>query len=269
MTILHLAELQLIDFTLVDSDGIEVTGLGSGFTLQLSKNGAAFAAGTGVKAEIGSGWYKYQLTAAETDTEGPLAIKITGTGAVQRNLIYTVSGSIWEESPGPNILSSAEAAAFLRCDEDDPIMLLLLPEIDEYIKRGTGHDWAADSTVPQAAKSAARNLLVQWHEDPGMLTGSQATVLSGNFQACMSQLRAMAHYYFTFEGLPGAGMIQIAGVSEGDSVITLVGKVGISGDQSSKFESVITWDGYLVQTSSEDLEEKWFTAYMVPPGEMP
>lgn len=269
MTILHLSELQLIDFYLVNSSGVMVPILGTTFVLEISKNGAAFVAGAGVKAEIGSGWYKYQLTAAETDTEGPLAIRITGTGAIQQNLTYQISGSIWEESPGPNILSSAEAAAFLKCDEDDPSMLLLLPEIDEYIKRGTGHDWAADSIVPYAAKSAARNLIIQWHEDPGMLTGSQATVLSGNFQACMSQLRAMAHYYFTFEGLPGPGMIEINGVSEGDSVITLVGKVGISGDQSSKFESVITWDGYLVQTSSEDLEEKWFTAYLVPPGEMP
>jgi len=269
MTIINLYQPQLISFVMVNSSGVEVTGLGSGFTVEISKNGADLIAGTGVKHEIGSGWYSYQLTAAETDTQGPLAIAISGIGTIQQNLIYQVSGSIWEASPGPNILSTAEAAAFLKCDQDDPIMLLLLPEIDEYIKIGTGHNYAADLTVPPAAKSAARNLLVQWHEDPGMLTGSQATVLSGNLQACMSQLRAMAHYYFTFEGLSGAGMIPIRGVSEGDSVISLVGKVGISGDQRSKFESVISWDGYLVQTSNQDLEEMWFTAYLIPPGEMP
>lgn len=269
MTIINIYQLQLITFVLVDDKGVEVPGLGSGFSLDISKNGALFAAGTGVKAEIGSGWYSYQITAAETDTAGPLALKITGAGTIQQNLIFQVSGSIWEASPGPNILSTAEAAAFLHCDQDDPIMLLLLPEIDEYIKIGTGHNFAADSIIPYAAKSVARNLLVQWHEDPGMLTGSQATVLSGNLQACMSQLRAMAHYYFTFEGLPGAGMIPIRGVSEGDSVISLVGKVGTSGDQRSKFESVLTWDGYIVQTSAEDLEEMWFTAYLIPPGEMP
>ena len=63
--------------------------------------------------------------------------------------------------------------------------------------------------------------------------------------------------------------IPLNGVSVGDSVISLVGKVGISGDQSGKFESVITWDGSIQQTSSEDLSLKWFTAYLVPPGEMP
>lgn len=269
MIILRLAELQLIDFVMVDSNGEMVPGLGSGFVVELSKNGALMVSGTGVKAEIGSGWYSYQLTVTETDTAGPLALKVTGTGAIQQNLVYQVSGSAWQVLVGPNVLSSAEAAAFLRCAEDDPTMLLLLPQIDAYIKRATGHDWAAEATIPQEAKSAARDLLIQWHEDPGVLTGSQATVLTGNLQACLSQLRAMAHYYHTFEGLLGAGQIPIPGISEGDSVISLVGKVGISGDQRSKFESQITWDGFIEQLSSEDLEEKWFTVFLMPPGEMP
>lgn len=269
MTNLKLSELQLIDFVLVDSDGVEVPGLGTGFTLEISKNGADFVAGIGVKDEIGSGWYSYQFTAAETDVAGPLAVRVFGIGTVQQNLVYQVSGSAWEVPAGPNILSTAEAAAFLRCAEDDPTMLLLLPQIDAYIKRATGRDWAAEVVIPQEAKSVARGLLVQWHEDPGSLTGSQATVLTGNILAGLSQLRAMAHYYFTFEGLPGPGMIPLNGVFEGDTVISLVGKVGASGDQTSKFETVLTWDGYLVQLTSEDLEYKWFSAYIVPPGEMP
>lgn len=269
MTILNLYQLQLITFVLVDDQGEMVPGLGSGFTVEISKNGAAFVAGVGVKAEIGSGWYSYQITADETDTQGPLGVKITGSGVIQQNMLYTVSGSVWESSPGPNILTSAEAAAILRTAQDDQLMLLLLPQIDVYIKRATGHDWSADTIIPQEAKNAARALLVQWHEDPGVLTGSQATVLTGNLQACLSQLRAMAHYYFTFEGLPGTGQIPISGIYEGDTVISLVGKVGISGDQSSKFETVISWDGFIQQVSSLDLEEKWFTAYIVPPGEMP
>jgi len=266
---LQLAQEHLLSFVMVDTNGDEVPGLGTNFTVEISKNGADLITGIGLKDEIGSGWYSYQITAAETDTEGPLALKITGAGAIQQNLLYEVSGSAWEVPAGPNILSSAEAAAYLKCDEDDPVMLLLLPQIDAYIKRATGRDWAAEVIIPQEAKIPARDLLIQWHEDPGVLTGSQATVLTANLQASLSQLRAMAHYYFTFEGLPGPGMIPILGMSEGDSVITLVGKVGISGDQRSKFESVITWDGYLVQISNEDLEEKWFTAYLIPPGEMP
>jgi hypothetical protein len=269
MTMLKMLELQLIDFVLINSSGVEVAGLGSGFTVQISKNGADFIASTGVKDEIGSGWYSYQLTAAETDTAGPLALKIIGTGTIQQNLIYEVSGSYWNPLAGPNILTTAEGAAVCKCTEDEPLMVMLLPQVDAYIKRATGRDWAAETIIPQEAKSAARGILVQWHEDPGSLTGSQATVLTANIQACLSQLRAMAHYYFTFEGLPGSGQIPIPGIYEGDTVISLVGKVGISGDQSSKFETVITWDGFLQQLAGVDLEEMWFTAYVMPPGEMP
>lgn len=267
--IIHLMQSQLVAFVLVNSMGIEVQGLGSTFTVQISKNGGAFAASTGAKTEIGNGWYSYTLSTTETDTEGALAMRVTATGVQQQNLVYQISGSVLEAGASGNILSSAEAAAFLRCDEDDPSMLLLLPQVDAYIKRATGWDWAAETIIPQEAKSTARGILAQWHEDPGSLTGSQATVLTANIQACLSQLRAMAHYYFTFEGLPGSGQIPIPGIYEGDTVISLVGKVGISGDQRSKFESVITWDGFLQQLSGVDLEEKWFTAYVVPPGEMP
>ena len=55
----------------------------------------------------------------------------------------------------------------------------------------------------------------------------------------------------------------------GDTVIKVVGKVGISGDQAEKFESIITWDGYLLQTANQDLSYKYFEAYILPPGEMP
>lgn len=79
-----------ITFVMVDSNDTEVTGLGSGFTLQLSKNGAAFAGSAGTKAEIGSGWYSYLCTAGEADTVGPVAIKVSGSGAVQQNLEYVV-----------------------------------------------------------------------------------------------------------------------------------------------------------------------------------
>ncbi len=269
MTTFRLAETQLIEFVLVDSDGVEVPGLGSGFTVEISKNGADFMAGAGVKDEIGSGWYSYQLTVLDTDTQGPLGIKVTGAGTIQQNLIYEISGSAWTAPAGPNILSTAEAAAILKCAEDDPSMLLLLPQIDDKIKFSSGRDWAAEAIIPQAAKAVARILLVRWYENPGMMSDSADETLGGSYLAGISQLRAMAAYYFTFQGNAGAGLIQVNGMQEGDSVISLVGKVGISGDQSSKFESVITWDGYILQTSAEDLEYKWFTAYLVPPGEMP
>ena len=90
-----------------------------------------------------------------------------------------------------HILSTAEAAIVLRCEMTDPQMLDLLPGIDKYIEMATGRDWTADVPIYEQAKSAARILLVQWHEDPGMMAGSQA-MLSGGLQACLAQLEALA-----------------------------------------------------------------------------
>ena len=166
-----------------------------------------------------------------------------------------------------HILKVKEAANILRCETDDPNMLMLLSAIDAYIERSTGRDWAADTVIRQEAKSAARILLVQWHEDPGMIVGGTA-VLSGGLSACLVQLEALALYYYIFEGSEIAGFIELSAAREGDTVVSLVGKVGISGDQSAKFESVITEEGYIQQTSSEDLSEKWYEVKLVPPKEM-
>jgi hypothetical protein len=84
-----LSQQNLITFVLVDTNGNEVTGLGNGFTLELSKAGAAFAGSAGTKAEISNGWYKYTSTAGEADTVGPVAIKVTHASIVQQNLEYT------------------------------------------------------------------------------------------------------------------------------------------------------------------------------------
>jgi hypothetical protein len=85
-----LSQTNLITFVLVDSAGTEVTGLGTGFTLQISKAGGAFAGGAGTKAEIGSGWYSYLSTSGEADTVGPVAIKVTHASIVQQNMEYVV-----------------------------------------------------------------------------------------------------------------------------------------------------------------------------------
>ncbi len=167
-----------------------------------------------------------------------------------------------------NILTTQEAADFLKCATDDPTMLSLLPQIDAYIKRSTGRDWTAESPIPVEAKSFARGLIVRWHEDPGVLNSSQEAVLTGSLLACAQQLRAMARYYYLFEGLPGSGMISMPGVAEGDKVIWVKGKVNIAGDQSAKFESVITYDDFLVQTTSEDLDMTYLEAYVIPYGEV-
>lgn len=81
-------------FVLSDNTGVEVTGLGSTFTLQISKTGGPFATGGGTKSEIGLGWYKYVSTAGEADASGPVALVVTHASIVQQNLEYTVEDRV-------------------------------------------------------------------------------------------------------------------------------------------------------------------------------
>src|SRR3972149_2124307 len=171
---LKFATEALLVFVLVDGSSTEVAGLGGTFDVAISKNGAAFEPGAGDKAEIGSGWYSYRITAEETDTVGSLAIKVSGTGTIQQNLLYYVYPTMASRPIGSqtgliaaHILTEEEAAIVLRCAEDDPNMLELLPLVDAYLFQATGRDWVADEQIRPEAKSAARMLLVQWHENPG------------------------------------------------------------------------------------------------------
>lgn len=165
-----------------------------------------------------------------------------------------------------NLLTAAEASNVLRCLTTDALMLQLLPMVDKYIEVATGRDWTTDSTIHPAAKSAAQILITLWHENPAMIGDGGS--LSGGLSACLAQLEALALYYYTFEGLENAGYIPICGVKEGDTVVSLIGRVGATGSQATKFETVISLNGYLQQISSEDLSEKWYTAYIKPPQEM-
>ena len=79
-----------ITVVLVDGTGLEITGLGAGYSLEIAKSGGSFAAGAGVKSEIGDGHYRYILTAGECDTIGPISITAWGAGTVQNNLEYVV-----------------------------------------------------------------------------------------------------------------------------------------------------------------------------------
>lgn len=80
-----------IVFVMVDATGTEVAGIGNGnLTVEISKSGGAFAAAAGTDTEISDGWYSYLATAAEANTIGPVAVKVTGAGAVQQNLEYVV-----------------------------------------------------------------------------------------------------------------------------------------------------------------------------------
>ncbi len=162
-----------------------------------------------------------------------------------------------------NILSNSEAATALRCETTDADMLALLPLVDSYIKNATGHDWAADASIRSEAKSAARMLLVLWHENPGMVNSGNA--LGFGLSAALVQLEAIALRYREFAGLNGAGSIYLPGVEAGDTVATLTGLIGVSGDQSTAFETIISVDDQIQQVSTSDLSEKYYRAYLIPP----
>lgn len=85
-----LSQTNLVTFVMINASGVEVTGLGNGFTVQVSKAGGAFQASAGTKAEIGLGVYSYLCTALEADTYGPVVLVITGAGAVQQTVEYVV-----------------------------------------------------------------------------------------------------------------------------------------------------------------------------------
>ena len=152
----------------------------------------------------------------------------------------------------------------MRLASTDAVITLLLPQIDAYIRNATGRDWSQDDPISQDAKAAARLLLVKWYEDPGDLTSS-ANALGWGLRSMLVQLEAKAMRYFRFEGLSGAGAISMPGVRRGDTVSTLTGLIGVSGDQAANFESVITVNDQIQQSSGSDLSEKWYQAYIVPP----
>ena len=162
-----------------------------------------------------------------------------------------------------NILTAAEAAAVLRVDDTDADMLALLPLVDRYIEKATGHDWAADASIETAAKSAARMLVVMWYENPAMI--GKVEVLSHGLNAALTQLEALALKWqdYEFEGLSSSGYISFPDAIEGDQVVSLVGLYGVSGDQSANFESVISVDGYIQQTISSDLSDNGYLVTLI------
>lgn len=166
-----------------------------------------------------------------------------------------------------NILTTSEAATVLRCDESDADMLVLLPAVDAYIKNATGHDWTLDNPVVPEAKSAARMLLVKWHEDPGMM-GNSTAPLGYGLSACLIQLEALALRYQEFFGRDGAGSIELPGANVGDTVTSLVGLVGVTGDKKADFETMITVDGQIQQVSESDLSANAYRAFLTPIGSL-
>lgn len=163
-----------------------------------------------------------------------------------------------------HVLTTAQAANFIRTQTTDAVMQQLLPLVDEYLKNATGHDWAADATIHNNAILAAGMLITHWYDNPGLIGQAPQAV-----RATLLQLEAEALKYrkYHITGLNGAGSIYLPGAREGDDVIRLVGVVGVTGDQSAKFESVVSVDDALAQTESGDLSANQYVVVLKHPAD--
>lgn len=85
-------EPNLITFIIDDDSGVEVPGLGTAWSIEISIAGGSFNAASGTKGEIGYGWYSYITTAGEVSSAvtGSRVFRITHALARQQNLEYTV-----------------------------------------------------------------------------------------------------------------------------------------------------------------------------------
>lgn len=63
---------------------------GATVTIQISKNGGAFATVAGAVVEIANGWYVVTLSGTETNTVGPLIVRATATSADEWRDIHQV-----------------------------------------------------------------------------------------------------------------------------------------------------------------------------------
>lgn len=164
-----------------------------------------------------------------------------------------------------NLLTADQASNALRVATNDATMLDLLSLVDKYVEKATGRDWTADQTIHPVAIAAARMLLVMWYDNPSMI-GTEGSLGHG-LTAALTQLEAEALKYrkYQFEGLVSAGDVPLPGALMGDEVISLVGVYGASSDQSAKFESDISDDGYIAQTHNGDLSNILYVVILKSP----
>jgi hypothetical protein len=147
----------------------------------------------------------------------------------------------------PSILTVPEAALFVRSDETDPILNMLLPQTDAFIQRATGRDWAADAQVNEVAKAAAGMLLVLWYDNPAQAGADGIMPFGLTNVLTMLEAEALKYRKSEFTGISVSGYIALYGACVGDTVQKLTGTYLVSGDQSANFESVISINGMLRQ----------------------
>ena len=98
--------------------------------------------------------------------------------------------------------------------------------------------------------------------------GNSTASLGYGLAACLIQLEAMALRYREFFGRDGAGSINLPGATVGDTVTTLIGLVGVTGDKKTDFESMITVDGQIQQVSESELSANIYRIFLTPIGSL-
>lgn len=162
------------------------------------------------------------------------------------------------------ILTDVQAANFLRTQTTDAVMLQLMSLVDEYLLNATGHDWASDATKDKTAITAAGMLLTHWYDNPSLI-GQAPAALSANL--VQLEAKALTYRKYEFSGASGAGAVALPGARKGDVVQKLVGVYGVSGSQTSKFESVVSVDGQLQQTEAADLSGNRYVVVVKNPAD--
>lgn len=87
-------------FMMVDSADHVSAKTGLSPTVTLSKAGGSFASPAGAVSEIGSGWYKVAGNAADSNTNGPLILHATASGADPTDILYEVVAYDPQDSNG-------------------------------------------------------------------------------------------------------------------------------------------------------------------------
>lgn len=102
--------------------------------VKISKNGGSFATCTNSPAtEIADGYYSIVLTATETNTDGPVILEASATGAAESRQVFTVAeadnvtmADAEIEKHADIILRRALSSVFASSDGDTPARLSLL-----------------------------------------------------------------------------------------------------------------------------------------------
>lgn len=165
-----------------------------------------------------------------------------------------------------NILTAAEGANFIRTDTSDATMLMLLPMVDDLIKRASGRDWTTDNPINNVAKAAAGMLLVQWYDNPSQV-GEAAMPFGLTNVLAQLEAEALKYHRRVIAGRAGAGSIPLPLTNKGDQVVSVTGIYGVSGSQSASFETAISVAGSIQQTSGSDLSGNVYVVIWKSPAD--